>query len=114
MKRKEKKLITFAENFFEGIQTHDPTPKKFSALDRTFDYVPGPVEEKIKIRGKRVRSLRICKDPHTNLGKMIERFRNSFVEEVEVTNLHHLDIKGGCLGCIQCGYDYQCSLRGSG
>jgi multimeric flavodoxin WrbA len=40
---------------------------------------------------------------------MIERFRNSFAEEVDVTNLHHLDIKGGCLGCIQCGYDYQCS-----
>jgi multimeric flavodoxin WrbA len=31
------------------------------------------------------------------------------VDEVKVINLHRVDIKGGCLGCIQCGYDYQCS-----
>jgi multimeric flavodoxin WrbA len=48
-------------------------------------------------------------DLHANLGKMIERLKNSFTGEVNVTNLHHLDMKGGCLGCIQCGYDYQCS-----
>ena len=40
---------------------------------------------------------------------MIDRFKNSFVDEVKVINLHQVDIKGGCLGCIQCGYDYQCS-----
>jgi len=100
----------FASEFFEGIQTHVPTAKKFSPiLDRAFDYVPGSVGQKVNIRGKRVLILTDLKGPQTNLGKMIERFRNSFVEEVDVTNLHHLDIKGGCLGCLQCGYDYQCS-----
>jgi len=100
----------FVSEFFEGIQNHVPTAKRFAPiLDRAFDYVPGSVGQKVSIRGKKALILTDIKDPHTNLGEMIERFRNSFVEEVDVTNLHHLNIKGGCLGCIQCGYDYQCS-----
>lgn len=111
MSGKERERCTlFASEFFEGIQSHVPTAKKFPPiLDRTFDYIPGPAGQKVSLRGKRVLILTDLKDPHANLGRMIERFRNSFVEDLEVTNLHHLDIKGGCLGCIQCGYDYQCS-----
>jgi multimeric flavodoxin WrbA len=104
------KWILFASEFFDGIQNHVPTSKRFSPLlYRTFDYVQGPVGHKISARGKRVLILTDLKDPHTNLGRMIERLKNSFMDEVKVTNLHQVDIKGGCLGCLQCGYDYQCS-----
>ncbi len=104
------KLTLFASEFFDGIQNHIPTSKRFPPiLHRTFDYLQGPVDHKISARGRKVLILSDLKDPHTNLGKMIERFKNSFTGEVDVTNLHQLDIKGGCLGCIQCGYDYQCS-----
>jgi multimeric flavodoxin WrbA len=100
----------FASEFFDGIQNHVPTSKRFSPLlYRTFDYVQGPAGHKINARGKRVLILTDLKDPHTNLGRMIERLKNSFMDEVKVTNLHQVDIKGGCLGCFQCGYDYQCS-----
>lgn len=39
---------------------------------------------------------------------MIERFKASFSGEIETINLRDLDIKGSCLGCVQCGYDNQC------
>jgi len=42
---------------------------------------------------------------------MVERFQASFSGEVEVINLYALDIKGSCLGCIQCGYDNQCVYK---
>ena len=42
---------------------------------------------------------------------MVERFKASFSDEIEVINLHALDIKGSCLGCIQCGYDNQCVYK---
>jgi len=100
----------FASEFFDGIQNCVPTSKKFSpVLYRTFDYVPGLVGHKISTQGKKVLILTDLKDPQTNLGKMTEQFKNLFMEEVKVVNLHQVDIKGGCLGCIQCGYDYQCS-----
>ncbi len=104
------RLTLFASEFFDGIQNHAPSSKRFSPiLYRTFDYVPGPAGHQVRTQGKKVRILTDIKDPHANLGKMIERFKNSFIDEVKVINLHHVDIKGGCLGCIQCGYDYQCS-----
>ena len=104
------KWTLFASEFFESIQNHVPTSKKYSpVLYRTFEYVPGPVEQKICTQGKKALILTDLKEPQTNLDKMIERFKNSFMDKVKVTNLHQVDIKGGCLGCIQCGYDYQCS-----
>lgn len=104
------KWTLFVSEFFDGIQNRVPTSKRFSpVLYRNFDFVPSPAGLKINAQGKRVLILTDLKDPQTNLGKMIERFKNSFVDEVKVINLHQVDIKGGCLGCIQCGYDYQCS-----
>jgi multimeric flavodoxin WrbA len=100
----------FASEFFDGIQNRVPTSKKFlPVLYRAFDFVPNPAGHKISTQGKKVLILTDLKDPQTNLAKMIEQFKNLFMDEVKVINLHHVDIKGGCLGCIQCGYDYQCS-----
>jgi multimeric flavodoxin WrbA len=108
-KRRER-LTLFASEFFDGIQNRVPTSKRFSpVLYRNFNFVPSPAGHKINAQGKKVLILTDLKDPQTNLGKMIERFKNSFMDEVKVINLHRVDIKGGCLGCIQCGYDYQCS-----
>jgi multimeric flavodoxin WrbA len=104
------KWILFASEFFEGIQNRIPTSKKFSpVLLQDFNYVQGPVGHKVSPQGKKVLILSDLKEPQSNLGKMIEQFKNSFVEEVKVINLYEIDIKGGCLGCIQCGYDYQCA-----
>ncbi len=104
------RLTLFASEFFDGIQNHAPSSKRFSPiLYRTLDYVPSSLEQRITTQGKKVLILTDLKDPQTNLGKMIEQFKNSFLDKVKVINLHHVDIKGGCLGCIQCGYDYQCS-----
>jgi multimeric flavodoxin WrbA len=100
----------FASEFFDGIQNRVPTSKRFLPVPfRTFDYVPSLTEQKINTHGKNVLILTDLKDPQTNLGKMVKQFKNSFMDEVKVINLHQIDIKGGCLGCIQCGYDYQCS-----
>ena len=48
----------------------------------------------------------------TNLARMIERFKNSFTGNVEVYNLHDIDMKGGCQGCIHCGFDNKCVYEG--
>ena len=43
-----------------------------------------------------------------NLAAMTGRLRNSFSGPVELINLHDVNIRGGCLGCCQCGYDNTC------
>lgn len=108
--RKRERWTLFASEFFDGIQNRVPTSKRFSpVLYQDFDYTPVAAEQKIATRGKRVLILTDLKDPRANLGKMIETLKDAFAEGVKVINLYDLDIKGGCLGCIQCGYDYQCA-----
>ncbi len=108
--KKRETLTLFAEHFFGAIENNAPATKNFQPVPRSqFDYVPGDVESKVDTGGKKVVVLTDSADSQTNLGKMIERFSRSFSGEVEVINLNDVDIKGGCLGCIQCGYDYSCS-----
>ncbi len=106
--KEREKLIAFAETFFQAIEANIQTSKSFQPLaHRNFDYIPGNAEEKIKT-DKKVIVLTDCRDPKTNLGRMIERLKSSFQNGIEISNLHDLDIKGGCLGCLQCGYKYEC------
>ena len=110
--KEREELIPFAENFFQTIEAKIPTIKSFQPLTyRKVDYVPGHAEEKIKTN-KKVILLTDCTDPQTNLGRMIEKLKSSFLNGIEVVNLYDIDVKGGCLGCIQCGYNYECTYTG--
>jgi len=111
MSRKgREKWLLFASEFFEGIQNRVPTTKKYSPIHyRRLDYIPGPPAQKVSSQGKKVLILSDLKESDSNLGRMIERFKEAFVAAVEEITLHQIDIKGGCLGCMQCGYDYQCA-----
>lgn len=106
---KRKGLILFAEHFFVAIENKVQAARNFPPLPRSrFTYVPGDVESRVDTGGKKIVVLTDSADGRTNLGKMIARFSGSFSGEVEVINLNDVDIKGGCLGCIQCGYDNSC------
>jgi multimeric flavodoxin WrbA len=112
LRRKEREMfILFAQNFFEAIGKKTPTAKSYPPLTRRkFDFIPSGIkEEKIDPHHKKIVILTDAEDPQSNLGKMTERMRASFSNGVEVINLHQIEILGGCLGCIQCGYDYECS-----
>jgi multimeric flavodoxin WrbA len=114
LKEKERvKLVLFARHFFEAIENKIPTSKNFVPLvTKKFDYAPGNAGKKLDGGGKRVLILTDSHNGHTNLGRMVERFKGSLSGDVEVINLNDVDIKGGCLGCIQCGYDNTCAYEG--
>jgi multimeric flavodoxin WrbA len=106
------RLVKFAEHFFSAIESNLPTSKNFKPLvQRKFDYVPGNAGKKIDVGGKKVLVLTDFAGGNTNLDKMVDRFRSSFSSEVEVINLNDVDIKGGCLGCLQCGHDNICAYK---
>jgi multimeric flavodoxin WrbA len=103
----------FAEDVFRAIETQRPTPRLYAPLTRRdFDYVPGPASPSVDVGGKRVVLLTDATPNQTNLTRMVARFQAAFSPEVEVINLHDLDIKGGCLGCLRCGYNYACAYTG--
>jgi multimeric flavodoxin WrbA len=102
-------LSIFAENFFEAIEKKTVVSRLFKPLTFSdFVYQPSIPEEKIDTRGKKVVVLTDSQKGNTSLGRMINRFRQSFADEIEVIDLNDIDIQNGCLGCLQCGYDYKC------
>jgi multimeric flavodoxin WrbA len=107
------KLITFAGDFFRAIGEDIATPRRYAPLTvEAFDYAPGPVERQVDAGDKRVVVVSDAEPHQSNLIRMIGRFEAVLSGDVEVINLHDVDIKGGCLGCLQCGYDNQCAYQG--
>ncbi len=112
-KEEQQKLMLFAEHVFEVIEKRLPTSTHYHPVSSSsFEYLPGNVQQKLDVGNTKIVILTDSDDPQTNIGKMIEQVRQSFLQPVEVVNLGTLDIKGGCLGCIQCGYDNTCVWTG--
>lgn len=110
--QERKRLSLFAEDFFEAIENSVPTLKSHVPLIyRDFDYIPGDAENKVAPGSKKIAIVTDSGDSQTNLGRMIRRFSESFSEPAEVICLGEKNIKGGCLGCIHCGYDNECAYH---
>ncbi|MBW1801967.1 MAG: flavodoxin family protein, partial [Deltaproteobacteria bacterium] len=105
-------LLLFGRNFISAIENQAATTRRFQPLKFSdFEYRPGPAKPSVETLGKKVLVLTDKYDPETNLGRMIDRFRSSFTQEVELIDLRDIDIKGACLGCMRCGYDYTCAYK---
>ncbi len=113
--KKREQLIIFAENLFNAIENNLPTTRKnLPLVKQAFEYVPGNLGKevaRIDTNGKKVLIITDSVDRSTNLGKMIQQFQSCFSTEIEIINIYDLEIKGGCLGCIQCGYDNICVYK---
>jgi multimeric flavodoxin WrbA len=109
---RRREMIVFAEGFFKAIREQAATSRLFDPLTfRDFAYQPTEPKTRIDTRGKKVLVLTDTYDSNSNLGKMIARFKQSFADEIDVINLNDVDIRGACLGCMRCGYDYTCAYK---
>jgi len=103
----------FGESFIEIIERRVPTCRRFLPVAPVdFEYTPGPVDTTVTTDGKKVVILHDAREGQVNLMRMIERLRKSFSGEVPVYNLYDVKIKAGCMGCMKCGQDYECSYTG--
>lgn len=107
--RERNRLTLFAEHLFDIIRDHIPRPKNFRPLiHSSFDYDPGYISNTFSVGNQKLVVLTDSIDEGTNLGRMVHHFTRAFSDEVEVVDLNNINIKGGCLGCLQCGYDNNC------
>ncbi len=117
---KRDKFLKFAALFFNSVEKKLPTSKCYPKIvypNPNFEYLPGElkIKEKIGLGGKKVLIISDVEkgtNSSLNLQKMIAKFKESFSNEIEEINLRDLNIKGSCLGCLQCAYDNRCSYIG--
>ena len=105
-------LLKWVSDFLSAIENKLPAARAFAPLTHAkFAYKPGKANGKVDNTGVKVRVLADIEDPKSNLAAMVQRFGDAFQEKIEVFNIRDIDIKGGCLGCIQCGFDNICIYK---
>lgn len=107
------KVVMFAQDFFGAIERQEVFPFSHQPLvSKDWSYIPSQkAGEKIDLKEKKSVIVIDRLDSSGNLINMVEYFRRLFKQDVRVVDLSSLDIKGGCLGCCHCGYDYTCVYR---
>ena len=106
-------LVAFATRLLDATERRTQTAPRFAPLHpRSFDYIPGEAPSKVATRGKKIIILTDAEPNQANLNHMVARIQRTFGDGVEIINLHDVGIKGGCLGCLHCGYDNECAYEG--
>ena len=103
------RLEKFTTLILTAVQEKIPVQRENAPLVwPALAYTPGPVLKTTPTGSKKVLILTDDDGSSPSLAAMTGRLLNSFSGTVEVINLHDVPIKGGCLGCCQCGYDNTC------
>lgn len=109
--RERMRLRAFGEGFFKAVESGHPGYRAYSPLVwEEWEYTPAPVEKPLDLRGKRAIIVTDSASLDHNAGRMVDRFRR--LTGAELIDLSVLNIKGGCTGCIQCGFDNICIYTG--
>ncbi|MBN1375409.1 MAG: NAD(P)H-dependent oxidoreductase [Dehalococcoidia bacterium] len=102
-------LLKWAGDFLSAIEKKQPVARAYAPLTHTeFDYNPGQGNGKVDSTGLKIRLLADIEDEKSNIARMVKRFASAFTGSVVVTNIRDVNIKGGCLGCMQCAFDNIC------
>ena len=114
LKESERKtLLNFFRGFTDAIERKAPCVKQYAPLvhDQP-EYTPTRATETPVTHKQKIVIVTDAAEDQMNLQRMIRHFSAQFAEPPEIVNLRQLDIKGSCLGCIQCGYDNTCVYEG--
>jgi len=104
-----RRLLQFAEHYFQAIKERRPSEIKYGPVTgKIGEYKPEAVETVPESGRKRIVLLTDVRQGDVNLNRMIAVFNKVVPNPVEVINLNEMNIKGGCLGCIKCGYENKC------
>jgi multimeric flavodoxin WrbA len=114
IEKERSRLKQFGTNFLSFIQagiqnSRQSLPLQTNQTELNFSYSPA----RTVLTSKKVVILTDEEEADTNLCKMTSYLRHLFGAQAELVNLHEIKIKGGCLGCIRCGYDFNCVYDGN-
>jgi multimeric flavodoxin WrbA len=103
-------LAQFGQQFLDAIQNQIYTQRQYPPLTyREFSYQPELPATPVSTAGKKVVILHDENLPDSNLAKMVARCHSAFTGVVDVVNIHDIEIKASCLGCLECGSNNRCA-----
>ncbi|MBN2059031.1 MAG: NAD(P)H-dependent oxidoreductase [Deltaproteobacteria bacterium] len=106
---KREKIVTFYRWFIKMVEKKVSVARKYPIrhVDAVV-YEPGEIERRGITCDRKVLLLTDALEEDTNLANMVDVFTKYSSMPVVIKNIHHIDIKNGCIGCCTCGYDNTC------
>lgn len=110
----QKRFLEFGAHFLKSIEKQIVTSPEYRPIQFTpFSYEPqGYVQRTVDQADRKILIIEDCMPDQTNLINMVDRLKGCFSNGIQVINLFDIEMKGGCLGCIRCGYDNTCIYEG--
>lgn len=110
MKKDERKrLRKFFLQFVIQCENKTTTANYYSPLTFNYpNYKPINIEKQQKTKNYKVTVLTDATKSDVSLNNMIDTFVKLMPCEVSVVNINEADIKGGCLGCLNCAAENIC------
>ncbi len=106
------KLTKCMQIFIETIESKMPVFKNFNPVSYSpVQYTPESTSTKLNTGGKKVVIITDSSE-NSNLKNMVKKFTGLFSSNVELLSIKDFGIKGSCLGCMRCGYNYTCVYEG--
>lgn len=106
-------VLGFGKSILEAVRLDESWPREYTPIkESSFSYQPGSAGSKIDPGSRKVLILTDAVDENSNQAKMVRRLGGLFAGRAETINIRELKIKGGCTGCIQCGYENVCLYDG--
>ncbi len=112
----QERLDLFTRDFFDAISTNRHTPRRYAPLQYNPEALNLELPDQNIPTGDRKVLILTDEDPvnplDANLRAMTAYFRAQWTGNVKTINLRDVDMKGGCLGCMRCGQNYECAYDG--
>lgn len=107
----QNRLLLFFDGLVRGVREKTVMPRRNQPLmPNRFVYEPALPLKKIDTKGKSVVIVSDADNPQSNAAKMVAQLQAVF-QDASIVNLHEIRIRGGCLGCCQCGLDNTCVYK---
>jgi len=105
-------FLKWAGDFLKAIETKAVTARVNPPVTTSpFLYRPGKKGRKIAAGKLKVRIVAERGGAGTNISRMVQRLGEAFRGDARVYDLEEIDMKGGCLGCLQCAFDNRCIYK---
>jgi len=109
---RRERFIKWGGDFLKAIAAKVPTIRyTVPIIPRDFHYRSGEITSTVETDGLKIEVLADIENEHSNIAQMIKRLNETFKGRCRVHNIREMNIKGGCLGCLQCAFDNRCVYK---
>lgn len=106
-------LKFFLEDVLDACQKKAKKFRVFPKLQQIeLKYQPESIVDKVDLGNLKLVVVTDTGSMSDNLRSMLQQFQSSFTKESEIIDLTEIKIAGGCLGCLKCGMDNECTYDG--